>query len=476
MVTAGNFAVTGCEAHLTHSMLLDLASISLGLLPPQGLFKKPHARTASADSSVRQKQGADDLSGRPAKAKLALQVTRVTVGVTSMVVGYQTAVQVAAADRRHEEDSVLMLTCTQCVTLQELTAEVHPLSYRGNLQMNNLAVTHQETQTSSTPAGPSSGTSAHLHHEIDMLRAAHLSVQTEALPVSHNTAADNPASGGQTDQGSESLGPPRLAVKISLNGWRTGFHSDAVIGVCKAAGDVSSVVRQTAASLNTISLELVEVNSQSAKVPVAGSSEAHGAATPPVKVDEGSRIMTKLSRLQKLPAVRLIVEIARWQTDIVVADHIVWGVRLAEVQLKVDSRTLLALQQQQLQAQLSQLSQQPRAQTAGEAHEAELADSFQPPEQRQQHSKGVNRGVKSADSMKELLAASERPSLVARVICLTLNRKALLQCGEIDGSLNLCPKRENQHSMSRAFSSSTSLGSPRRQASLGKTAFTHIGH
>ena len=468
MATAGNLAVTGCEAHLTHSMLLDLASLSLSLLPPKGLCMKRNTRTAANTNWPARDQQSAKLRGEAPKTKLALQVTRVTVGVTSMVVGYQTAVEVAAAERQ-EQDSALTLTCTQCITLQELTAEVYPRSYRGSLQMNNLAVTHQETQGSSLPGAQSSG---HLQHEIDILRASHLSVQAgtlaehaNTLPASHGIAADDSASVGKVDQASDQLGPPRLAVKVALNAWRTGFHADAVIGLCKAAGDVLSVMHQTVASLQTISLESLEVNSKAAKVPAAVPAEAVAA---PARGDDTSRIMTRLPQLQTRPAVTLTVEIARWQTDVIVADHIVWGARVAELQLKLDSRILLALQQQQLHAQLTQLPQQTQALPAEQAHQSELPSSTQPVEQKQQHSRY------KAHSLKELPAASERPSLVARVICLTLNRKALLQCGEIDGTLNLCPRHEKQPNMSRALSSSASLGSPRRQASLGEMVFTHL--
>ena len=465
---AGNLAVTGCEAHLTHSMLLDLASMSLSLLPPKGLFMKRNTETAANANLPAIDQQSTNSRGRATKPKVALQVSRVTVEITSMVVGYQTAVEVAAADRQQEQDGALTLNCTQCMTLQELTAEVYPLSYRGSLQMNDLAVTYQETQGSSPPGMLSSGQSGHLQHEIDILRASHLNVQTEALtehantmPASHSIAADHSASVGKVDHASEQLGPPRLALKVALNTWRTCFHADAVIGLCKAARDVFCVMRQTVARLQTISLDTVEVNSKTAKVPAVDSAEA---ATAP---GDTSCIMAKPSKLQKLPPVRLTVAITRWQTDIMVADHIVWGARVAEVQLKLDSRILLALQQQRLQAQLTQLPQPSQVHSLEQAHQPELAKSTQPVEQKQQHS----RGMMEAHTVKELLAASERPCMVARAICLTLNKKALLQCSEVDGSLNLCPRLENDPSISRAFSSSAPLGSPRRQDSLGMMVF-----
>lgn len=450
-------------------MLLDLASLSPSLLPPKGLFVHPKSKTAETANLAGRQQHSMDPRGRAGKTKLSLQITRVTVGVTSMVVGYQTAVEVAAADRQEGEGSALTLICTHCMTLQELTAEAYPLSYRGSLQMHNLAVTHQETQADNTPDMPSSGQSAHVQHQVDILHAAHLSMQAEALtehatalPASNSNAADSSASVSQVDQGPHQLKPARVAVKVALNGWRTSFHADAVISLCKAAADVSSVVRQTVSSLQPINLESIEVNSTAAAVPAVDAAEA---AAAPAKGDDTSRVMARLSKLHKLPAVRLTVEVTRWQTDITVAEHIVWGTRVAEVQLKLDSRTLLALQQQQLQAQPTQLPQQTQALSAATTHRAQLGDSTQAEGQSQQRSAA---GMPEVLSVKELLAASDRPSLVARLICLTLNRKALLQCGEIDGSMNLCPRRDNQPGMSRAFSSSACLGSPRRQASLGK--------
>lgn len=453
-------------------MLLDLASLSLSLLPPKGLFVKQKSKTAESAKLPARQQHSMDAGSRAGKPKLSLQITRVNVGVTSVVVGYQTAVEVAAADRQQGEGSPLTLMCTQCMTLQELTAEAYPLSYRGSLQMNNLAVTHQETQADNAPDMPSSGQSGLVQHEVDILRASHLSMQAEALTehatalaASQGTAADGSASVGQADQGSSQLKPGKVAVKVALNGWRTSFHADAVIGLCKAAGDVSCVVRQTVSSLRPINLESIEVNSTAATVPAVDTAEA---AAPTTKGDDTSRVMARLVKFQKLPTVRLTVEVTRWQTDITVAEHIVWGVRIAEVQLRLDSRTLLALQQQPLQAQLTQLPQQTQARSAESCHRGQLEDSTQAGEQSQQRSAA---GMPEVLILRELLAASERPSLVARCICLTLNRKALLQCGEIDGSINLCPRNENQPGMSRAFSSSAYLGSPRRQASLGEAQY-----
>lgn len=460
---AGNLAVTGCEAHLTHSMLLDLASLSLTLLPPPGLFNK---RSTTASSPMRQLQNPEP---RPhaAKATPALQVTKLTVAITSMVVGYQTTVEVAAADRQRVEDGALALTCTHCVTLQELTAEAYPASLRGALQMSNLAVTHQDAVVSRARA------SGHMHHDMDILRASHFSVSAQpvaehaqAAPMQVSVAyagAPDSSSSDQLDQDAQKLGPPRLAVKVTLAGWRTGFHADSVIGLCKAAGDVSSVVRETAAGLHPSRPESDIIHSRSAEVPTFDAPES---VTVPSTGDAAAQIRIRLSKLHKLPAVRLTIEIERWQTDIVVAEHIAWGVKIAEVQLKLDSRTILALQQQQLQAQLAQLPQQSQAHPAELAHTAGVPDSTQPEEQSQQHSRGMRQ---QAQGGQEHLGSSERPSAIARVICLTLNRKALLQCGEIDASLNMWPGQEKRSSMSKKFSSSASLGSPRRQASLGKT-------
>lgn len=455
---AGNLAVTGCEAHLTHSMLLDIASMSLSLLPPPGLFNKRRTMTSLP---VGQLQNSEP-QAYAAKTKPALQVTKLTVAITSMVVGYQTTVKVAAADRQREEDGALTLSSTHCVTLQEFTAEAYPASHRGALQMSNLAVTHQEARAS-----------GHMHHDMDILRASHFSVRVQpvaehaqAVPmqssVSHASAPDSSLF-DQLDRDAQKLGPPRLAVKVTLAGWRTGFHADSVIGLCKAAGDVSSVVQETAAGLHTSRPESDIMHSRSAKVLTIDSPES---ATAPSTGDAAARSRARLSKLLKLPAVRVTIEIERWQTDIIVAEHIAWGVRVAEVQLKLDSRTLLALQQQQLQAQLAQLPHQNQAHSAELAHTAGVPDSTHPEEQSQQHSQGMSQRTQGG---QEPLDSSERPSVVARVICLTLNKRALLQCGEIDASLNMWPGQKKRPSMSKAFGSSASLGSPRRQASLGKT-------
>lgn len=483
LVTAGNLTVTGCETHLMHNMLIDLASLALSLLPPKGLLKQQKPPQSAPTDHVGGQQHNVDATGRTAKSKLAVQVTKVTIGITNLVVGYQTAVQVAAADLAHGQDSSLALTVTQCATLQELVAEAYPLAYSGAFQMSNFTVMHQEAQRGIAPVASQTGPSR--HHEVEVLRAAQLSVHVDAaaedakmsLSASQGAVRGNSAPGAQEFQGLAYRQMPRSAATMSLNAWRTTFHADAVIGMCKSAGDFASVARQTAAQLKVVSSESVDIKSRPDKVPAVDPPEASAAAAAaPVKGNQASVIRTKLSKLQNLPIVKLVVKIDRWQTDIIIADHIVWGIRVAELQLKLDSRTAVALQQRHLQMQLTQHTQalelsgsptQPLVQ-AHKAKTSNLAQSAeQVPEVQQQYETLPRHGTQQEQSSEELLVSIERPSVTARVILLTLNRKALLQCGEIEVSLNLSPK-QGRHSMSRALSSSTSLGSPRRQASLGK--------
>ena len=504
---AGSVTVTGCDAHLTHGMLTDLAQLGLSLLPPKGLLKKhrppelpPPNPTGSQLSNVAFTDG-------KAKPKLAVQVTKLNVAITNVVVGYQTAVQVAAADCLQEQDSALTLSVTQCVTLQELVAEAYPLTYTGAVQMSNLTVSYQEANGNAGHEASQAGQPRHLHHEVDILRAGQLTVQVS--PATEDAAAASAkhsglpqgnmsSSGGcslsQEDQKPSNRQAPSLAATVAMAAWYTAFHADAVVGACKAASDLVSVARQAADSLTTVNSESVDINSKPATIPVVNSGQgqvAPAAAASHAADGPASVIRTKLSKLQKLPCVQLTVKLDTWQTNIFIADHILWGVRVADAQLKLDSRTVVAVQQHHLQTQLSQLIHASEdsgqaAQWSEPASSAEVTETQQPdkqsaqlqpqqPDRRQQHDpqshdpqQEPEQDPEQMQTSKDAVESSQRPSMVARMIALTLNKKALLQCGEIEASLILNPMPEAQR-MARALGSTASLGSLKRQASLGKS-------
>ncbi|KAL0027199.1 hypothetical protein WJX77_002651 [Trebouxia sp. C0004] len=429
----GNVAVTGCEVHLTHSMLIDLASLGVSLAPPKGILRKSKGPGLSITDPISSPTA--PLTSKSKKSKLNVQLTKVAVGISNMVVGYQTVLEVARADRPEDEEAPLTLTCTECITLQELTAEAFPSGFKGSVQANNLAVLHQETPNVSpledSPYGPKQSPP---HHEVEVLHAKHLT-------LAFDTASQTPPTallGMQTQQGSVLECLPNLAATLLLAGWHTVFHADAVIGLCKAAADFACVTRQTATSLQPTETEAVHTSSSTGQMPMTNPTQspvAEAAATAPAQDTEAS-VTRQLTKLHRLPAVVLTVQVSKWTTDAVIADHIVWGINLSEAQCKLDSRTLVAIQLQHLQPQLTH-------------------------QQQQQLSRGAEA---STSSLQDSAAVSESPSLSVRHIEVSLNRKPLLHCGEVEASLDLWP------ACGRDSAARHNLpGSPRRQASLDWT-------
>ena len=460
MPTAGNVTVTGCEMHVTHSMLLDLASLGLSVMPPKGsLNKVPKAKAAGmADSQA----SAAAPTHRQAKSKLAVRVTKLTVGITNVVVGYQTAVEVPLGDQPEGGPRTLM--CTHCITLQEVAGQAFPTALRGDFQVNNLTVAYQEAPSSY--ATMPSGQEAVPHHEVQILHATHFSLQAAPASQGHiprTASLGSPAEqgpnlaslggSGSTEKQTLSLsGVPSMAATVSLTAWHSVFHADAVIAVCKAAADFSSVARCAATRLQAAALQPEEASSSMAEFPLTQPSEAEAAVAPA----EGSQaaVIKQLSKLQRLPVVMLTVQIKKWKTDVVVADHIAWGVSLPEAECKLDSRTFVAVQQQHLQAQISHNQQHQYGHEAVPSSPTHGAATSSP-----------SQAVTARSTITEAVPAAEQPRLIVRQMRLTLNSKSLLVCGEIEASLHMCPKPDKRAEMQSPF---MLPGSPRRQASLGE--------
>ena len=439
--------------HLTHSMLIDLTSLGMNLVPPKGFLKKTKGPGQSISDPISSPTA--PLTPKSKKPKLNVQLTKVAVGISNVVVGYQTLVEVAKADCPEDEEAPLTLTCTECVTLQELTAEAFPSALKGSVQANNLAVLHQETRSVSasddSPSGPKQSAP---RHEVEILHAEHLTLAVEPASQTPPTAL----LGVQTQQGSglenlPNLGRsdkpheqglnvpvlPNLAATILLSGWHTVSHADAVIGLCKAAADFAYVICQTATRLQSAETEHTALST--GQMPVTNPTQspvAEAAATAPAQDTEAS-VTRQLSKLHRLPVVMLTVQVSRWKTDAVIADHIVWGIHLSEAQCKLDSRTLVAIQLQQLQSQLTH-QQQPQLSQGADPSNSSLQDSA---------------------------AEAVSPSLTVRHISVSLNRKPLLHCGEIEGSLDLWPAWGSDSAARQNLP-----GSPRRQASPGEPAAT----
>ena len=465
---AGNVTVTGCEAHLKHSMLLDLASLGLRLMPPKGLFPSKAPKQAPSHS-----QAISAPNGGRSKRKPAVKVTRVTVGVSKLVLGYQTAVEVTASE--HAEGGALTLFCTECITLQELAGEAVPHAFKGSLQLNNLTVSHKETRVLSLPASPSAAP----HHALDILCAAHFSVQADpacqvqgtTMP-SHTEHSPNLASTRKSavssppdGQGLSSL--PCIAVTTAMTGWHSVFHADAAIALCKTAVDFTSVARQTAIQLHPKSTGPSGLESHAqlteAVAPVeAAAPAAKAPAAAAAKAPDDHRhalVMTQLTQLQKLPSFLFTLQVTNWRTDVVVAHHIVWGLALQEVQCRVDSGTLVAVQQQHLHSQLT--STQPQHQNSSSESSSHIEDPLA----------GINSQGPSGNSAPGAVASSspkaaEGPRLILRQVAVSLNSKALLEVGELEASLDLWPGVEKQAGVGQ--SSASQSNSPRRQASLGE--------
>lgn len=436
-------------------MLTDLASLSVSLVPPKGFLKKGKGPGQSISDPISTPTA--PLTSKSKKPKLNVQLTKVAVAISNVVVGYQTLVEVARADRLEDEEALLILTCTECITLQELTAEAFPSAFKGSVQANNLAVLHQEARSGSasddSPSGPKQSAP---HHEVEILHAEHLTLAVDptsqtpltvplGMPTQQSYGLTNLPSLGMSgrpdEQGLAVPVLPNLAATILLSGWHTVFHADAVIGLCKAAAEFACVARQTATSLQSTDTESVHAASSTGQTPMTNPTQspvAEAPATAPAQDSEAS-VTRQLSKLHRLPVVMLTVQVSKWKTDAVIADHIVWGIDLAEAQCKLDSRTLVAIQLQHLQSQLAHQQQQPSTQGADP----------------------------TTSSLQGSAAEAESPSLTVRHIGVSLNRKPLLHCGEIEGSLDLWPARGSDSATRHNLP-----GSPRRQASLGAPAAT----
>ena len=434
-------------------MLFDLASLGASLAPPKGVLKKGKGPGQSISDPISSPTA--PLTSKSKRPKLNVQLTKVAVGVSNVVVGYQTVVEVASADRPGDEEAPLTLTCTECITLQELTVEAFPSAFKGSVQANNLAVLHQEMRSVSpldnSPSGPNRSAP---YHELEILQAEHLNLAVNATSQTPPTAllgmptqqgsgladlANLGRSGRPDEQGLAVPVLPNLAATVLLSGWRTMFHADAVIGLCKAAADFVCVARQIATSLKSTETEMVQTSPSTGQMPMTSptqSAAAKAAATAPAEDTEAS-VTRQLSKLHRLPTVMLTVQVSQWKTDAVIADHIVWGINLSEAQCKLDSRTLVAIQLQHLHSQLTHQQQQ------------QLSGGAEP----------------SNSSLQDAAAMAESPSLTVRHVGVSLNRRPLLHCGEVEGSLDLWPARGRDSGARHNLP-----GSPRRQASLGEPA------
>ncbi|KAL0030048.1 hypothetical protein WJX79_003167 [Trebouxia sp. C0005] len=107
LLCTGNVAVTGCAVHLMHSMLFDLASLGASLAPPKGVLKKGKGPGQSISDPISSPTA--PLTSKSKRPKLNVQLTKVAVGVSNVVVGYQTVVEVASADRPGDEEAPLTL-------------------------------------------------------------------------------------------------------------------------------------------------------------------------------------------------------------------------------------------------------------------------------------------------------------------------------------------------------------------------------
>ena len=244
--------VTGLETQLTHSILADIATLGATLQPPKSLLKKakPPKSSPLADFSAQQPT--------PARKRRTVQITKATVGITNLVAGYQTAVTVPFEDHLAADSAQkpVPMMCGQCATLSELMIEAHPSALNGSVQLHQLIILHQETHSTEDTTRVINQTPAQQQsHEIEILHATHLSVQVvnkevAFLGVEPPTIA---ATGGDaagfglpsnlTEQNWQLADAATLAATVTLTSWRTFFHADAVIALCKAASDCAAVAR-----------------------------------------------------------------------------------------------------------------------------------------------------------------------------------------------------------------------------------------
>lgn len=456
---AGSMNVAGLEIMLAQIVLQDALTLAVHAKPPSGLFadkakRRQPPNVSSSDPSTAL------LHEAKKKPSCKLQLAEASFGMSNVSLAYQTTVTVPEADRLG--DGPLTIACTERISVQDVTAEVHPLDMHAFLQIEGLAISHQEL-----PLRSNTPTSSAAAQSVQMLCAAQCSMQAgkadDIQHAQHRTSGrlSFKAPGAEmvlpaSSPASACARPPALAAAIQLVGTTFVFHADAVLALCKAAGDVAAVMQQAQAMAGQLQSEVMSTPAappcDSQQPPASSSSvlHPHDGSLPTV----ASAKKAKQAKPTTFPRVHLHLQVIQLQADFIVAEHITWGLSLPSVHCHLDSSIFVALlQQQQITGQHGQPAQpdqsevavQPEPDTQPHQPTEPPQDGLDPTRLPYQAS-GLSAGQPNqADGLTPLRPTkagglpAECPRLQLKEAAVTLNSKLLLFCGVMDANIDFFP-------------------------------------
>lgn len=445
---------------LEEGLLHDTLQLVMHAQPPNSLFSRV-AKDKHPPDVVRSVSPAGTSASQ--KPSLKLQLTEISLGMSNTNVVYQTTVTVPDLDR--PGSGALTLVWTERFAVQDVTAEAYPQDMRASLQVEGLALSHQElpqdTRTAQNNTAPQ--TVQVLYSEqcsLQVGRSADVQTlhQSANGPYSFTAPTDDASSAASS--ASACASPAAMTAAVQLVGTCLVFHADAVLALCKAAGDVSGVMQQAKAMQQQVQLGIVPGQRLTASLPDSFTNQQQPDILPELKSDSKA----KAPKLRSFPRVHVHVHVTRMQADFIVAEHITWGLSLPSVNCHLDSRALVALlQQQQFRMQQGQQTHIAHSELSSESRQgAQLtqptepvqASGFQPvlpdqasgvlaqqPDQASGSAEQPNQAeqLTSLRPNKANAMLAERPRLLLNEGAVTLNGKLLLFCGVLDASLDLFP-------------------------------------
>ena len=427
---------------LAQEVLRDMVLLAMHAQPPTALFSR---RALGKQSPATPQQALAAAVESKQKTARKLQLTEASLGISAVSIAYQTTVTVPAEDR--PESGALTLACTERFSVQGITAEVYPLNMRASVQIEGLAVSHREAPEAT---GGNSVDNA-LGQSVQIISAAQWSLQA-GKTADMQAAQRTPRGSYIFLQGSEPMSPaasstsacaspPAVTTAVHLQGTHAVFHADAVLAMCKAAGDVVHVLQQAKATCERPGMASNGTSSVS-PTPAFGR-EAQFNMQPETRPSP----KTKTAKPKTMPKIKVHLQVVNLQVDFIVAEHITWGLSLPNVSCHLDSKTLAALlQKQQLRPKQGPATQlYPAIQTGPETQMVQLpepdrASGYSTEEPNKASGPTMSEGgLLDLRPNKASGQSAERPRLQLKDAAVTLNSKLLLLCGVLDASLDFFP-------------------------------------
>lgn len=427
---------------LAQEVLQDMVLLAMHAQPPTALFSR---RALGKQSPAILQHAPAAAVGSKQKTGRQLQVTEASLGISAVSIVYQTTVTVPAEDR--PEAGALTLACTERFSVQGITAEVYPLDMQASVQIEGLAVSHQEAPE--TIGGNSTGNAA--GQTVQIVSAAQWTLQA-GKTADMQAAQRTPRGSYVFIQGAKSTSsaasstsacasPPAITTAVHLQGTHAVFHADAVLAMCKAAGDVSHILQQAKATHEQPGMASDGTSSVS-PTPAFGHEAQFN-----MQPDTRPSPKTKTAKPKTMPRIKVNLQVSELQVDFIVAEHITWGLNLPNVSCHIDSKTVVALlQKQQLRPKQSPATQfYPAIQTGPETQMGQLPEPNQASGYSTEEPDKASGPTMSEGGLLDLRPnkasgqSAERPRLQLKDAAVTLNSKLLLLCGVLDASLDFFP-------------------------------------